>query len=104
MLRAVLPALALSFTGCAPDLEGIIQEIQDAPLLSTGPSSGPDTAVPTSTSSDGSGVWTSTDGGGEVTAAGTTEGGSPDTGDVASTGEAGALTANMQRDTEAPRV
>jgi len=48
MLRA-----ALSLAGCAPDLEAIIQEIQDAPLLSTGSSSGPDTEVPTSTASEG---------------------------------------------------
>ena len=90
MLRAVLPALALFFTSCAPDLEGIIQEIQDAPLLSTGPSSGPDTATPTSTDDSG-GVWSSSHGGsGGTTTAGTTEGGSPDTGGVGSTGQSGA--------------
>jgi hypothetical protein len=89
MLRAVLPALALFFTGCAPDLEGIIQEIQDAPLLSTGPSSGPDTATPTSTDDSG-GVWSSSHGGGGTTTAGSTEDDSPDTGGVGSTGQSGA--------------
>ncbi len=90
MLRTVLLALALSFVGCAPDLEGIIQEIQDAPLLSTGPSSGSDTAVPTSTASDGGDGGSTSDGGGEMTVAGSTGGGSLGTGGVGSTGETGA--------------
>ena len=88
MLRAVLPALALSVVGCAPDLEGIIEEIQDAPLLSTGPSSGPDTSVPTSTASDGGEVGSTSGAGGEMTAAGSTSG-SPDTDGVGSTGQSG---------------
>ena len=89
MLRAVLPALALSLAGCAPDLEGIIQEIQDAPQLSTGSSSGSDTSVPTSTASDG-GEGSTSDAGGGTTAAGSTGDGSPDTGGVGSTGQSGA--------------
>ena len=87
MLRAVLPALALSVVGCAPDLEGIIEEIQDAPLLSTGPSSGPDTLVPTA--SDGGEVGSTSGAGGEMTAAGSTSG-SPDTDGLGSTGQSGA--------------
>ena len=89
MLRAVLPALALSLAGCAPDLEGIIREIQDAPLLSTGPSSEPDPAAPTSTASDGGDGGSTSDADGETMAASTTEGGSPDTGGVGSTGQSG---------------
>ena len=92
MLRAVLPAFALSLTGCASDLEAIIQEIQDAPLLSTGSSSGPDATAPTSTStaSEGTGGGSASDEGGETEeAAGTTAGSSSDTGGAGNTGETG---------------
>jgi len=89
MLRAVLPAFALSLAGCAPDLEAIIQDIQDAPLLSAGSSSGTDTEAPTSTASDGGEEGSTSDAGDETTAADTTAG-SSGAGGVDSTGETGA--------------
>ena len=84
MLRALLPALALSLSSCAPDLEDIIQEILDAPMLSTGSSSD---ATPTSTSTDGE----MSDEEGVTQATGTTASGSSDT-SAASTGATGSST------------
>lgn len=89
MLRAVLPALALTLTGCAPDLEDIIKEILDAPRLSdtdteSDTDSESDTSIPTSTASE-TGASDETQG-----TTGTTTGGSSETGGAGTTGETGA--------------
>lgn len=88
MMRAVLPALALSIAGCAPDLEAIIQEIQDAPLLSTGSSSGPDTAAPTTAATEDT-VGSASDGGNETQAAGSSENDAGDTGETGAASSTG---------------
>ena len=88
MLRAVLPVLLLSLASCAPDLEAIIQEIQDAPLLSTGSSSGPDTAAPTTAATEDT-VGSASDGDDETHAAGSSENGAGDTGETGAASSTG---------------
>lgn len=87
MLRTALLVLALFLAGCAPDLEAIIKEIQDAPLLSTGSSSGPDTSSSTASESTGGG---SDEGGETQEATGITAGNSSETGGAGNTDETGA--------------